>query len=76
MEINPFNISETTTTVVLTENIYYAIIEMLITYFIQGNAMAAKSSPSKYNYTCDQCGASFTAMEDITKHQSQDHESS
>ena len=45
-------------------------------YFIQSNAMAAKSPSNEYIYTCDQCSASFTVMEELTKHQSRDQESS
>jgi predicted nucleic acid-binding Zn ribbon protein len=35
--------------------------------------MAESSPPDTYNYTCDECGASFMAMEDLTKHYRQDH---
>jgi predicted nucleic acid-binding Zn ribbon protein len=33
----------------------------------------AESPPAGYNYTCDECGASFGVMEDLTKHYRQDH---
>ncbi|WP_187147681.1 C2H2-type zinc finger protein [Candidatus Nitrososphaera gargensis] len=35
--------------------------------------MAESPTPAGYNYTCDECGASFEAMEDLTKHYRQDH---
>ncbi|HKU49536.1 MAG TPA: C2H2-type zinc finger protein [Nitrososphaera sp.] len=35
--------------------------------------MSADSSPSSYNYTCDECGAAFVVMEDLTRHYRQDH---
>jgi predicted nucleic acid-binding Zn ribbon protein len=34
----------------------------------------AKSPPNEYNYTCDECGAAFTAMEEMTEHYKRDHE--
>jgi len=40
---------------------------------VQAYLMAESSSPDTYNYTCDECGASFMAMEDLTKHYRQDH---
>jgi len=33
----------------------------------------AKPTPAGYNYTCNDCGASFVANEDLTEHQKQDH---
>jgi predicted nucleic acid-binding Zn ribbon protein len=33
----------------------------------------AEAPPAEYNYTCDECGASFEVMEDLTKHYRQDH---
>jgi thioredoxin-related protein len=47
--------------------------ETVITHFVQAYLMAESSSPDTYNYTCDECGASFMAMEDLTKHYRQDH---
>jgi len=35
--------------------------------------MAEPTTPSGYNYTCNECGASFEAMEDLTKHYQRDH---
>jgi hypothetical protein len=35
--------------------------------------MAESTTPAGYNYTCNECGASFEAMEDLTKHHQQDH---
>jgi predicted nucleic acid-binding Zn ribbon protein len=35
--------------------------------------MAESTTPAGYNYTCNECGASFEAMEDLTKHCRQDH---
>jgi len=35
--------------------------------------MAESTTPAGYNYTCKECGASFEAMEDLTKHCRQDH---
>jgi len=35
--------------------------------------MAGSTAPAGYNYTCNECGASFEAMEDLTKHCRQDH---
>jgi predicted nucleic acid-binding Zn ribbon protein len=33
----------------------------------------AESPPARYNYTCDECRASFEVMEDLAKHYKQDH---
>jgi predicted nucleic acid-binding Zn ribbon protein len=33
----------------------------------------AESPKTEYNYTCNDCGASFTAMEELTRHLRQDH---
>jgi predicted nucleic acid-binding Zn ribbon protein len=33
----------------------------------------AEAPTAGYNYTCDECGASFEVMEDLTKHCRQDH---
>ena len=30
--------------------------------------MAESTTPAGYNYTCNECGASFEAMEDLTEH--------
>jgi predicted nucleic acid-binding Zn ribbon protein len=45
----------------------------VITAFVHKYYMAESTTPSGYNYTCDECGASFEAMEDLTKHYRQDH---
>ncbi len=33
----------------------------------------AESAPQTYDYSCDECGAIFAAMEDLTEHYKQDH---
>lgn len=33
----------------------------------------AEAPTAGSNYTCDECGASFDVMEDLTKHYKQDH---
>jgi hypothetical protein len=35
--------------------------------------VAESTTPAGYNYTCKECGASFEAMEDLTKHCREDH---
>jgi len=34
----------------------------------------AESPPNEYKYTCDECCAAFTAMEEMTEHYRRDHE--
>ncbi|MEW6604562.1 MAG: C2H2-type zinc finger protein [Thermoproteota archaeon] len=33
----------------------------------------SEPSTAGYSYTCDECGASFEVMEDLTKHYRRDH---
>ncbi len=33
-----------------------------------------ESPKEEYNYTCNECGASFTAMEDMTRHRRQGYQ--
>jgi hypothetical protein len=44
-------------------------------YQISGalKGMSPDSTPASYNYACDECGATFLAMEDLTSHYRQDH---
>jgi uncharacterized Zn-finger protein len=35
-----------------------------------------ESPKEEYNYACNECGKSFTAMEDLTRHRRQDHQES
>jgi predicted nucleic acid-binding Zn ribbon protein len=50
-----------------------AIGKVLYHYFCPQYYMAESTTPAGYNYTCNECGASFEAMEDLTKHCRQDH---
>ena len=45
----------------------------VITALVRKYYMAESTTPSGYNYTCNECGASFEAMEDLKKHCRQDH---
>lgn len=38
--------------------------------------MTESTTPAGYNYTCNECGTSFEAMEDLTKHYQKAHSKS
>jgi len=47
--------------------------KVLYRYYYALYYMDESATPAGYNYTCNECGASFEAMEDLTKHYRQDH---